>query len=210
MAPPEAVPPTGASASGVVNQGIFILRPVEEGKKEAVVDDSSLTVRPIIHLFDSQALVLGRSRLTHIRDIELSRQQARVTASASSETVEIAQLSKQQPSYVNGHPLLYPWSRTLMVGDTVCLKKNQHAYILERTTAALVRKPVLAPLDIASAACKKRRTGTLDLQTPSSPPSNSSGAKKKPRQSGQFTPVDLVKQLNIFGSSGKITTPGGV
>ncbi|GAU93908.1 hypothetical protein RvY_05771 [Ramazzottius varieornatus] len=190
-----------AEPQKIVSEGIFKLKPVKDCSK---LEDA----RPIIYLYDAQQVTLGRNRLTNIRDLSLSRKQLRIEANATGDCVEVTQLSSTQPSFVNGQPLLFPWSKMLVPGDSISLCKNSHEYVLERSERS---QKTTSPDDLNSPSTKKRKhTEEQEAVPPKTPLQNEDFRQKasnKEKRRSAWSPMDLVQQLCVFSSGGKPVLP---
>ncbi|XP_055333058.1 uncharacterized protein LOC129584770 [Paramacrobiotus metropolitanus] len=173
-------------------------------KEGAAVDEAADPMKPLslptVYLQDNQAVTLGRCRLTQIRDLKLSRRQVRVEAKASSGHVEVTQLGKLQNSRINGDSLVYPWSRIIYPGDSLCLAENCYEYKLERGENAETTVRCSIP------SRKRPITETFDTDTATTTPASASSSRGRKSykmvQGSPFTPQQLVDQLT-FLSSGK-------
>lgn len=121
----------------------------------------------------------------------------RVEAKYDVDFVEVTQLGKGQASSINGLPLVYPWSRMLNPGDTLCLNGTQHEYKLER-----VDKEASENVPVKVLCRKRHMTETFDTATDSSTPAGAGAAKRRRSQrlTATWTPQQLVDQLDALSA----------
>ena len=132
----------------------------------------------------------------------------KIEANATGDCVEITQLNSGQPSFVNGQPLLFPWSKMLMPGDYICLSKNAHEYVLERSAENF--KPESVDAFPSRSTKKRKHTDEEDETAPKTPGQNDDFKKKtcnKEKRRSLWSPSELVHQLCVFNSGGRPIPP---